>query len=65
METNTAEEKKWRVYLKPLNPRLTPEDRLDADLRLSVTCTPRLGVQNAAKSSDLRPLTPDRYLPAP
>ena len=34
METNTAEEKKWRVYLKPLNPRLTPEDRLDADLRL-------------------------------
>ena len=34
METNTAEEKKWRVYLKPLNLRLTPEDRLDADLRL-------------------------------
>ena len=34
METNTAEEKKCRVSLKPLNPRLTPEDRLDADLRL-------------------------------
>ena len=34
METNAAEEKKRRVYLKPLNPRLTPEDRLDADLRL-------------------------------
>ena len=33
METNTAEEKKCRVSLKPLNPRLTPEDRLDADLR--------------------------------
>ena len=34
METNTAEKKKRRVYLKPLNPRLTPEDRLEADLRL-------------------------------
>jgi len=34
METNTAEKKKRRVYLKPLNPRLTAEDRFDADLRL-------------------------------
>ena len=34
METNTAEKKKRRVYLKPLNPRLTVEDLLDADLRL-------------------------------
>jgi len=34
METNTAEKKKRRVYLKPLNPRPTAEDRLDADLRL-------------------------------
>jgi hypothetical protein len=34
METNTAEKKKRRVFLKPLNPRLTAEDRLDADLRL-------------------------------
>ena len=34
METNTAEKKKRRVYLRPLNSRVTADDRLDADLRL-------------------------------
>jgi hypothetical protein len=60
METNAAEEKKRRVYLKPLNPRLTPEDRLDADLRLlsCALCAWELKIRPSARHR--QPPTPDR-----
>jgi hypothetical protein len=63
METNTAEKKKRRVYLKPLNPRLTAEDRLDADLRLLSRALRAWECKMRASAHHRRPPTPDRYLP--
>jgi hypothetical protein len=63
METNTAEKKKRRVYLKPLNPRLTAEDRLDADLRLLSRALRAWECKMRPSARQRRPSTPDRCLP--
>ena len=63
METNTAEKKKRRVYLKPLNPRLTAEDRLDADLRLLSRALRAWECKMRPSARHHRPPTPDRCLP--
>jgi hypothetical protein len=63
METNTAEKKKRPVYLKPLNPRLTAEDRLDADLRLLSRALRAWECKMRPSARQRRPPTPDRCLP--
>jgi hypothetical protein len=63
METNAAEEKKRRVCLKPLNPRLTPEDRLDDDLRLLLRALRAWERRMRLSAGHRQPPTPDRCLP--
>jgi hypothetical protein len=63
MATNTAEKKKRRVYLKPLDPRLTAEDRLDADLRLLSRALRAWECKMRPSTHHHRPPTPDRCLP--